>query len=166
MTRFGEHEVEIRRQQRKSLALRVTPDGLVALIPRALGPGSERVREFIERSLERLPKPPTRRDPPLTAEELRDLVDRWAECLDVNVERIQIRDMRNKWASCSNRGNLTLNADVLQLPGELVNYILVHELLHLRFPGHAKGWQAMMSVYIPDWKSKEKSLAAFNLAGS
>jgi len=79
----------------------------------------------------------------------------------VHVARVQIRQMRNKWASCSSKGTVTLNSDILVLPDDLVDYILVHELLHLKFPGHGKGWQAMMGVYVAGWKRKELQLNEF-----
>ena len=50
---------------------------------------------------------------------------------------------------------LTVNTDVLALPRELVDYVVVHELLHVKFPGHGKGWQVMMSVYVPGWRALE-----------
>jgi hypothetical protein len=66
--------------------------------------------------------------------------------------------MRTKWASCSTQGTLTLNTDILGLPADLIDYILVHELLHLRIPDHNKGWQAMMSAYLPDWRRRQRRL--------
>lgn len=159
--RVGEHEVEVRPQARKSLALRVTPGGLVALIPKRLDPASETVRAFIERALLRLPKPAPTVEP-MTGDELRELVEAWAKRVGVQVTRIQIRMMRNKWASCSSQGTVTLNSNILSLPRELVDYIIVHELLHVRFPGHGKGWQAMMSVYVPGWREMERRLSGWH----
>ena len=151
---------------RKSLALRVTPHGLMALIPTALDPESDEVRAFIERALAplralaRLPEPVPQVEP-MTDAGLRDLVATWADLLSVHVTRIQIRRMRTKWASCSSLGNVTLNTDVLTLPRELVDYVVVHELLHVKFPGHGKGWQAMMTVYVPEWRELEAQLAGW-----
>lgn len=69
--------------------------------------------------------------------------------------------MRTKWASCSSRGALTLDRDLLDLEDGLIEYVLVHGLLHLRFPRHGKGWQAMTGVYVPDWREREKRLSRF-----
>jgi hypothetical protein len=162
MMRVGEHEVEVRAQVRKSLALRATPGGLVALIPKALDLESDVVRAFIERALRRLPEP-AQVAFPMTDDELRALVELWAKRVEVQVTRIQIRTMRNKWASCSSQGTITLNSNVLSLPREVVDYILVHELLHVKFPGHGKGWQAMMSVYVPGWRELERRLAGWGV---
>jgi predicted metal-dependent hydrolase len=100
----------------------------------------------------------------LTLETLRN-VGVWAARLEAEVARVQIRAMRTKWASCSSRGTLTVNRDLLDLEDGLIAYVLVHELLHLRFPGHGKGWQAMMGAYVPDGQEREAVLARFVVDG-
>jgi hypothetical protein len=155
-------DVIIRLEERESLALRVTPDGLVALIPESLDPESARVRRFIERGLARLPAPEPAVEPH-TPEVLEGWIATWAARLEVEVGRVQIREMRTKWASCSSQGTLTLNRELLRMPRALVDYVLCHELLHLKVPGHGKGWQAMMGVYVPDWRERERRLAAWGL---
>ena len=67
--------------------------------------------------------------------------------------------MRSKWASCSSHGDITLNADLLYLPLDLVDYVLCHDLLHLKIPNHGKGFQAMMGCYLPDWRERAMRLA-------
>jgi hypothetical protein len=155
-------DVTICRQARKSLALRVTPDGLVALIPRTLDPTSETVRRFIARGLARLPalKPaPT----PMSAAELDERIETWAARLGVEVGRVQLREMRTKWASCSSQGTLTLHRDLLRLPRDLVDYVLCHELLHRKVPDHKQSWQLLMGMHLLDWRERERRLAAWML---
>ena len=155
-------DVTIRQQARKSLALRVTPEGLVALIPRGLDPASETVRRFIERGIARLPAPEPA-SAPLTPAELDARIATWAACLDVEVGRVQLRQMRTKWASCSSQGTLTLHRDLLRLPRDLVDYVLCHELLHRKVPDHTQGWQLLMGMHLPDWRERERRLAAWML---
>jgi|GEM_PF-253455 len=163
-------KVRIQQQARKSLALRVTPEGLVALIPHGLDPDGPRVRCFIERGLERIPEPSPPSEPLrqaqgglLTPQALRDLVAVWAQRIGVEVGRVCIREMRNKWASCSSRSTITLSRDLLQLPRDLVEYVVCHELVHLKIPGHGKGWQALMGICLPDWREREERLAGEGL---
>jgi predicted metal-dependent hydrolase len=47
-----------------------------------------------------------------------------------------------------------LSDDLCELPRELVECVVCHELVHLRLPGHGKGWQAMMGAYLPDWRAQ------------
>ena len=108
------------------------------------------------RRLQRLPEPA---EAPHTPEEIKGLIAAWAARLGVAVGRVQIRTICTKWASCFSQGPLPLNHDVLGLPRGLVDYVLCHELLYLKFPGHGKGWQAMMGVYVPDWRAHERRLA-------
>jgi len=68
--------------------------------------------------------------------------------------------MRRKWASLSSKGTLTLAQDLLTLPQDLVEYVICHELLHQRFPDHSRGFQAMLSAWLPDWQARERRLMA------
>jgi hypothetical protein len=156
------HEVQFRHQQRQSLAMKVTPDGVVVLLPSALDADSPQVRTFVQTGLRKLPEPqPVPPDERLTRAEVRALVADWAERIGVTVRRVQVRGMRRKWASCSSWGTLTLSTDLLRLPRDLVEYVVCHELLHLRVPEHGKGWQALMGVYLPDWRERDRRLAGW-----
>lgn len=152
--------VIIRQQIRKSLAFQLTPAGMVALIPHTLDPDSDVVQQFIVRALDNLParEPATEA---LTAEQVHAMVERWSENLGVQVIRTQIRRMRNKWGSISTAGTLTLSGDLLDLPVDLVEYVVVHELLHLKFPDHRKGWRVSMGMCLPDWRRREYRLQAY-----
>ena len=86
------------------------------------------------------------------------LVDDWAVSLGVNVNR-QLRRMRNKWGSISSAGNLTLATDVLELPRDLVEYVIVHELLHLRVPRHDRLFRVLLGRYLPDHRRREAELS-------
>ena len=69
--------------------------------------------------------------------------------------------MKTKWGSVSAAGNLTLADDLRWLPLELLEYAIVHELTHLKFPNHAKGWKVSMSMYLPEWRQREQKLQAY-----
>jgi hypothetical protein len=155
-------DVAIRRQARQSLALRVTPEGIEALIPRELDPADKTVQDFIERGIACLsvPEPPTA---PRTPAHLHELITMWAVRLDVEVTRVQLRDMRTKWASYSSQGTLTLHRDLLRVPRDLVDYVLCHELLHGKVPNHSLGWELLIGMHIPDWRQRERRLAAWML---
>lgn len=92
-------------------------------------------------------------------EDLKALVAVWSERIGVQIKRVQIRAMRNKWASCSTNGTLTLSADLVQLPSDLVDYVICHELVHLKVPNHSKGFRALIGCYIPDWEARQLRLA-------
>jgi hypothetical protein len=157
-------EVQFRHQQRQSLAMKVTPGGVVVLLPAELDADSPQVRTFVRAGFQKLPEPqPVPPDERLTRAQVCTLVADWSERIGVTVQRVQVRAMRRKWASCSSRGTLTLSADVLHLPHDLAEYVVCHELVHLRVPEHGKGWQALMGVHLPDWREREQRLAGWVL---
>jgi len=154
--------IEIRKQQRKSLAFKLTPRGAVVLIPEQLEDDSPVVQKFIDDALVELPAP-AHSAPALSPEKVRNMVTEWVNRLNVEVTRTQIRPMRNKWGSISTAGTLTLADELLRLPVDLVEYVIVHELLHLKFPDHRRGWRVSMGMYIPDWRERERRLQSWQL---
>lgn len=117
------------------------------------------VQRFVAASLARLPQP----EPvtmPLTVAEVHALVSRWAARLHVTVAGVQVRAMRGKWGSISTAGTLTLADDIRRLPPDLAEYVVVHELLHLRYPDHRRGWRVSMGVHLPDWNRRAELLGA------
>jgi predicted metal-dependent hydrolase len=78
--------------------------------------------------------------------------------LGVNVKRVQLRAMRNKWGSISTAGTLTLANDLLDMPRRLVEYVVCHELLHLKVPTHNRLYRLLLNQHIPDWREREREL--------
>jgi hypothetical protein len=155
--------IAIRHQKRNSLAFQLTSSGAVVLVPAHLDPASETVQCFIADSLAKLPAPEPVTDS-LTSGQVSELVSAWSQTIGVAVVRTQIRAMRNKWGSISTAGTLTLADAILELPRDLAEYVVVHELLHLKFPDHRQGWQVSMGMYLPDWRVREKRLQGFVVA--
>jgi predicted metal-dependent hydrolase len=84
----------------------------------------------------------------------------WARRLDVDVQRtaVYVRPMTRKWASCSAAGNVSFNVEVLDLDGNLQDYVIVHELLHMSVPNHGRLWKVLMRAYLGDWEEGERRL--------
>lgn len=97
------------------------------------------------------------------ADEMRWTVRNWASRIGVHVSQIHIRQMTNKWASISTAGRLTLASALLDLPRDLAEFVIVHELVHLLAPNHGKVFKSFMYAYLPDWEVRSKRLAG--LAG-
>ena len=82
----------------------------------------------------------------------------WAAKLDVTVRGLYVRPMCNKWASCSTAATLSLNDELLDMDRDLGDYVMVHELLHLRVPNHGKLWKSLMRAYVGDYERLERRL--------
>ena len=66
--------------------------------------------------------------------------------------------MRAQWGSCSASGRLSLNTHLVKLADDLVDYVLVHELCHLKHLDHGPGFYALMQRSLPDWKERRRRL--------
>lgn len=60
--------------------------------------------------------------------------------------------MRRKWASCSTNGHLNFNTELLHKDRKFQDYVIVHELLHLRVPNHGKLFKSLMRVHLGEWE--------------
>jgi len=64
--------------------------------------------------------------------------------------------MKKKWASCSPTRTVTFSEDLLKERREFQEYVIVHELLHLRVRNHGKLFRSLLSLYLPDWEDRAK----------
>ncbi len=84
---------------------------------------------------------------------LRPLIAKWEPLMGVKVERFFVQRMKTKWGSCNPiAGSIRLNTDLAKKPRECLEYIVVHELIHLREPTHSARFVALMDQYMPKWQ--------------
>jgi hypothetical protein len=72
--------------------------------------------------------------------------------------RCSIRLQKTRWGSCSSKGSINLNAKLMLLPPELAEYVLLHELAHLRQPNHSKAYWRLLSSMAPEVGLREAQL--------
>jgi len=83
------------------------------------------------------------------ANALRQHIEQWACTLKVMPRQIRIQRMTRKWASCSSAGRLTFSNELLAQPASFRDYVIVHELLHLRIRNHGKLFMATLRSHLP-----------------
>ena len=81
------------------------------------------------------------------AQELRRRAHAWAVKLRVNPRVVRVQDMKRKWGSCSSAGTVTLASDLVDRDRRFQDYVMVHELLHLRYSTHGRVFKAHMSAH-------------------
>lgn len=166
------------RESARARCLRITihPGGeLSATLPR--GMNIEKLENFLRQKtdwilrkiyLAKKRKPsillprPSRREYLAKKEEARRLAA--AKLQEFNVyyqlkySRISIRNQKTRWGSCSRKGNLNFNYRIAHLPEKHLNYIIVHELCHLKEFNHSKRFWNLVSEKIPDYKETRKEI--------
>lgn len=92
--------------------------------------------------------------------EIKELVKRWSQIIGVYPRKVRITKMSRKWASVSSRGTLTLNALLLDFHPNVIEYVIIHELVHLKtkVKTHNKLFKATLASYLPDWETRDKEL--------
>lgn len=83
---------------------------------------------------------------------IRGRVEYWAQRLNVRPRLVRVQRMTRKWGSCSTSGIVTLAADLAEQDSDFQDFVIAHELLHLRVPNHGKLFKALMTAHVPDWK--------------
>lgn len=78
--------------------------------------------------------------------------------LNLTYNKVIIRNQRSRWGSCSRKGNLNFNLLLAALPPELIDYIIIHELLHLKEMNHSKKFWQLVETVDPHYKNHRKLL--------
>jgi predicted metal-dependent hydrolase len=87
------------------------------------------------------------------------LIKKWEWLLGVRVRRFFVQRMKTKWGSCNDRaGSIRLNTDLARKPMECLEYIIVHEMVHLLEPTHNARFKALMDQFMPKWQSNREVL--------
>ena len=92
------------------------------------------------------------------------LIDMWQERLDVQANKLFIQEMTRKWGSCNPKSrNIRLNTQLAQKPKCCLEYVVLHELAHLRVPSHGDGFVTLLDSHLPDWQERRRLLNSLPL---
>jgi len=95
----------------------------------------------------------------LVRDAVQAVIVNWEKKLSVTTNRVFVQKMKTKWGSCNPvAGNIRLNTDLAKKPPECLEYILVHELLHLIEPSHNDRFIKLMGQVLPKWRSYRQLL--------
>lgn len=89
----------------------------------------------------------------------------WNQIYGFSYGRIAIKYTKHLWGSCSRKGNLNFSYALLFLPRELADYIIVHELCHLREPNHGSRFWALVAQALPDYRVRRAELRRYTPRG-
>jgi len=89
---------------------------------------------------------------------IQEKVTRWNDYYGFRHGRISIRDQKTRWGSCSKKGNLSFSWKLLLLPERMADYVVVHELCHLKEFNHSPRFWALVAQTIPDCQRVAKEL--------
>jgi predicted metal-dependent hydrolase len=85
-------------------------------------------------------------------------IEHYARKMQMHPSEIRFKKMRRRWGSCDSRGVVTFNTLMMQLSYEHIDYIIVHELAHLRHMNHSKDFHGLVRCYLSDEKRLRREL--------
>ena len=168
--------IKLFRSKRKTIALEIKQDGIYIRAP--LRMSDAEIQNFLERKKDWLQKhlhkqaersAAVKNLPPYTHEELHALAEKalqvipervkyYAEVIGVDYGRITIRNQRTRWGSCSSKGNLNFNCLLMQMPDEIIDSVVVHELCHRKHMNHSSKFYAEVEKAFPNYQRCRKWL--------
>lgn len=162
---------KILRSRRKTVAIHITREGQVELRCPLKFPTREceqileRKRGWIETQLAKIPPA----QPPFTEAELTEMKNAllpklderaayYAALMGVTYGKITVRSQKSLWGSCSRQGNLSFNCLLSQVPPEVLDYVIVHELCHRRQMNHSPAFWQEVERIAPHYRKPRKWL--------
>jgi predicted metal-dependent hydrolase len=93
------------------------------------------------------------------------LIKKWEPKVKVNVERYFLQRMKTKWGSCNHKaGHIRLNTQLVAKPKDLLEYVILHEMVHLIEPTHSERFLSILGRHYPTWREARAELNELPLA--
>lgn len=87
------------------------------------------------------------------------LIQKWEEALGVEMNRLFVQTMTRQWGSCNPiTRNIRLNTQLAQKPKRCLDYVILHELCHLRVPSHGDEFVSLLNLHMRDWDERKQLL--------
>lgn len=88
-------------------------------------------------------------------------VDNFSQEMNLAVNKVSFRKMKTRWGSCSTSDNININSRLKYLPDSLIEYVVHHEMCHLKVRKHNKDYWNLVSLKYPDYKKYEEELSIY-----
>ena len=95
--------------------------------------------------------------------QLKQRIDQLCEEYNFKYNKLFIRNQKTRWGSCSEKNNINLNAKLLNLPKDLMDYVILHELVHTKVKNHSNEFWITLNAYINNSKKYDKELKEYFL---
>ena len=170
-------EITVIKSARKTVALQIKPDGTI-YVRAPFNMTDSEVRDFVReksgwitKNLKKLDdiKQKNKMSTPFTQEQIIELKQKALLCIPQKVEyfakrigvkpaKITVRNQKTRWGSCSKSGSISINCLVMLMPGPVIDYVVVHELCHIKEMNHSKSFWREVERIIPDYKQRQNWL--------
>jgi len=89
---------------------------------------------------------------------IEEKVKHWAEKMELEFNKVSVKDQKSLWGSCSHKGNLNFCWRIIKAPGEVLDYLVIHELAHIKYLNHGEEFWQLVNSHCPENKKSRKWL--------
>jgi len=143
-------EIFIQREG-KAIAIDFTASKFKVHVPKALN-NQQEIKYAFSRFLGRK-----------AVEKIAPRVRKWSKETGLIYQALKFRKLEKRWGSCTPSNNIILNVDAIKLPFRLIDYLIVHELVHTKIKNHSKEFWAEVSLHLPNWKTLDEAMYGMKL---
>lgn len=96
-------------------------------------------------------------------EKMKPRIKKWSKVTGLSFNELKIRKLEKRWGSCTASNNIIINLESIKLPFSLIDYLIVHELVHTKVKNHSKEFWSELSKHIPNWRELDKKMYGMKL---
>lgn len=89
---------------------------------------------------------------------LPQLTVEWAQKMNLSFNELKIKRVKSRWGSCSSQNNINLSCYLMMLPKHLIDYVVVHELCHVKHKNHGPQFKTLLHSYFSNWRVYEEEM--------
>jgi len=164
-TRFDEnsnystkhHKLILKKADRKNISVRLSKGKINVVYPNEINPNSIELQTAIRKGIERALKVEAREYLPKRIKEL-------AEKYDFKFNKLALKNIKSRWGSCSRKNNINLSIHLMRLPNYLIDYVILHELVHTVHHNHSSSFWSLLNRVTGRAKSLDKELRKYRTA--
>lgn len=151
------HKLDLRKADRKNISVRISKGKINVVYPTEQNSDSKEVQTAIRTGIERALKVEAKQFLPDKAKAL-------AVKFDFNYNNLALKNIKSRWGSCSKKNNINLSIHLMRLPDHLIDYVVLHELVHTIHHNHSKRFWAMLDKVTGSAKTLDKELRKYRIA--
>jgi len=151
------HKLDLRKADRKNITVRISKEKIKVAYPKELNSNSKEVQVAIRKGIERALKLEAKQYLPAK-------IKRLAEEFAFDYNNLTLKNIKSRWGSCSRKNNINLSIHLMRLPDHLIDYVILHELVHTVHHNHSKRFWAMLDKITGGAKILDKELKKYHIA--
>jgi len=151
------HKLHLRKTQRRDISVRLSKGKINVVYPNLINPNSKVLQEEIRKGIERALR--------LEAKQyLPDKVNELAEKFGFKFNKLTLKNIKSRWGSCSRKNNINLSIHLMRLPDHLIEYVILHELVHTVHHNHSARFWKMLNDITGESKVLEKEFKQYRIS--